>query len=195
MYALHISLAAIYLMTTMVLGSCSLALSIFVLNVHHTKKDTYLPRWVQVAILTLLAGVLCMRIDNVRHRLVGPPPPPKPVSKRYQERISERSRTLRQRTGIRLSGRDRSPSYDNVSSENDLSPARVRAIMQDVPYIYHVPDWRDVSRVLDRLFFFLVLLAMLLASLFTLASSYMASQSWQPFYGHGVYNSDGRIPA
>jgi len=184
--SLQMPVLAVYLMSTMMLSAVSLTLSTFVLKVHFSKKEQHVPRWVQIVILTLLAGVLCMRRSKlIKNKIVSPPRPKRPQNNHghIDDHAHDvlRNRNTPRRDLASSHSRRNSPGYDNVPTQSDdddshdtLSQEQVHDIYNNVPYIYHVHDWRDVSRVLDRLFFFMVLIAMIVSSAITLFAPYVS---------------------
>ena len=154
--------SAIYLTTTMLLGATSLSMSIMVLNIHYgNKQRKKVPRWVQVIILSLVAGILCMRTGSIKQHM-----------RNLQKR---REAERRQRESDKETSQLTEICADSGQESKPDSPIPQTLSERRLSYSFEEPDWRDVSRVLDRMFFVLVLMAMLVSSALTLCAPYYAS--------------------
>ena len=186
----------------MLLGAASLGLSILVLNVHHSNKGRNVPQWVQVTILTLMAGVLCMKTGKKWHSKRVPRRAKTQIPQRQaggqssgsivRRKISNQSAAAEYSDSNCTRSPEVKPKNDQVYTAADTDAADNReqealyqeAVLQEkqtrkyvLKYVEeeYVPEWRDVSRVLDRLFFCMVLMAMLVSSALTLCAPYYAN--------------------
>ncbi len=178
--------SAIYLTVTMMLSAVSLSLSILVLNVHHSNHGQAVPQWVEVTILTLMAGVFCIETGTRwRSKRV-----PKRPTKTTNNQCASKSRTKLPpdvHAAVYVDNTTEMDKMDTSTAINDQAytccetePGEREFLCESEVSVKskestHAPAWRDVSRVLDRLFFFLVLMAMLIASGLTLCAPYYAT--------------------
>ena len=185
---LYIIFSALYLTVTMMLAAVSLALSILVLNVHHSNKGKDVPQWVEVIILTLMAGVFCMKTGTKwRSKRVAKQPPVPTTSQDVNESAcsSQCKTTPDIHTAVYIDSTDHdktnSPptTNDQLYTCSESEPGEREHLCDsectDKDKDKEISEWRDVSRVLDRLFFCLVLMAMLVASVLTLCAPYYAT--------------------
>ena len=57
----HVSMTTVvYLTCTMALGTCSVCLTVLVLNLHHRHIENKVPRWAKIVVLKHLSRILCM---------------------------------------------------------------------------------------------------------------------------------------
>ncbi|KAI0214021.1 hypothetical protein LSAT2_000901 [Lamellibrachia satsuma] len=152
----------------MALGTISVCLTVFVLNLHHQDGARPVPTWSRVLVLHYLSKVLCVTSrkpeTEVRRRNVG---------------VASLRNGLRHIvTDIGLispvAGRARAHTYahngtlvDNGDSSATEMQELVTRARRDrrVTAVDHVTEWREMAHVLDRLFFYVVFILMTAATL------------------------------
>ena len=157
----------------MLLGTLSMGMSIIVLNVHFSHENEKVPKWVETVILNGLARVLCMRPkrggsaacntdsdssdsddpystshtrDGVLHSYIND-----------QVQIKENAFRILGKKAKRLK------CFSCRRSKKKSTGYGGRRRRKDLPY-----EWREVTRVLDRLFFVIVAVLMFLSTFLTL---------------------------
>lgn len=169
--SLQMPIIAIYLMSTMFLGASSLAFSIVVLNIHFTDSHP-VPHWIQVLVLTLMGSILCVNTRTVHTKSV---PYMNHIHDNDESFLDTRNELRRYGKQYNIHRKERLSRSRSTLSSCSLSSETMANIHRDIPYFYHVPDWRDVAHVLDRLFFCIVLFSMFIVSLVTIAGPYFNS--------------------
>lgn len=170
----------------MALGTVSVCLTVFTLNLHHRDAENQVPRWAKILILHYMAKMLC----------VGARQPKTMADKRtFMRKSCDFDGPINLRGGIRKMARDmqilrpmlnsssigNSVSHMNNVSQNDIkgysstdsytTPQEKRNSCKCNPHCngkvnenshrtegYN--DWKEVAHVLDRLFFYIALVCM-----------------------------------
>ena len=163
----YLCVPVIYLTSTMALGTMSVCLTVFVLNLHHQDGARPVPTWSRVLVLHYLSKVLCVTSrkpdTEVRRRNVG---------------VGTLRNGLRNIvTDIGLispgsTGRARAHAHNGIIVENgDSSATEMQELVtrarrdRHVTAVDHMTDWREMAHVLDRLFFYVVFILMTAATL------------------------------
>ena len=151
----------------MALGTMSVCLTVFVLNLHHQDGTRPVPTWSRVLVLRYLSKALCVTSRKSettscrRNAGVGT--------------LSNGLRNIVSDIGLISPGttRARMHAYNGTIVENGDEPAtemhelmtRARRARQVTTAADHMTDWREMAHVLDRLFFYVVFLLMTAATL------------------------------
>lgn len=149
------SSSVIYLTCTMGITTLSMVLTVLVLNLHFT-SDFPVPPWLNTIVLQYTARALCMcqqtpsdgsvpkRYSRAESHIVARPPPSK--SDGDEEEMVEL--TIRRR----LLGEHREPIDQKKDDKSEPEPD-------------YSKDWKKLADVVDRLFFWLFLLAIIVSTL------------------------------
>ena len=186
----------------MILGTSSTCLSILVLNVHHSHKGGAVPPCVRRVILVHLARILCMNTNyytiswkrpatrkrrqtrDIHHHKLFPHKGSSMDSLfeilntqgvlktrlAAQELASEHARLAQQSPGP--GPLTRGPRQGSKRPQNSAENAKSVKSSSSEQELRIQRDWDDVICVIDRLFFCLVLTAMITSTVFTLGSPY-----------------------
>ena len=170
MFILFLFIPVVYLTCTMLLGTVSMALSIVVLNVHFSHENEKVPEWVERFVLNGLARALCMRTvrgkgsecnpesdSSDSEDLHGSANQPDGMLQNYiNEQAQNKDNTFR------ILGM-KAKRLKCFSCRKDKKKEKRRRRKKHLPY-----EWREVTRVLDRLFFVIVFILMTLSTFLTL---------------------------
>ena len=140
--------SVIYLTCTMALGTVSVCLTVFVLNLHHRDAECPVPRWVRVFVLQYLAKALCVgarKPQTMAENLLVVSPGGSTVDLQTGVGKIARGGVSMIRPDMKING--------YVGSDGQL---RISGIRKGD----HTHEWKEVAHVLDRLFFWLVFLFM-----------------------------------
>lgn len=189
----------------MALGTCSVCLTVLVLNLHHRHTDNRVPKWAKWLILRHLSRILCMK----------PRRPLRPKNMLDCGEISIRDGIRRIAQDMQVmnpmltsNGRESSgypgttnntvnsgdpPRYRQVQyssnhkraagptrSTNTFRPPPSRAPDPEESLEY-VNEWRELAHVLDRLFFWIVFLFMTISTLYIILTPIFQTTKIAPF--------------
>ena len=134
----------------MALGTVSVCLTVFVLNLHHRDAERPVPRWIRIVVLQYISKVLCVRARK-----------PKSLAERVMFDTPDGPTNLK--GGIRKIAKDAGILRPMLqpSHEDGMYPIGEQVFpvfKEDRPDISN--DWREVAHVLDRLFFWMVFIFM-----------------------------------
>ncbi|ELT93061.1 hypothetical protein CAPTEDRAFT_146658, partial [Capitella teleta] len=135
----HIPLLGIYLTATMAITTLSMVLTVFVLNLHYVSGERPVPRWIRRLVLHYIGHLLGIsgRKDEFR-------PQPTPSAVTVQTELNGEHNIV-------------------ASASSTLLQLKSKASEERAPD--YTKDWKLVAEVLDRLFFWLFLLAILITTL------------------------------
>ena len=162
----------------MLLGTLSMGMSIIVLNVHFSHENEQVPKWVERFILKGLARVLCMRAQrggSECHTDSDSSDSDDPYSSTNQRRdgvlqgygVNEQVQIKDNAFRILRKKAKRLKCFPCGRSKKKTERRRRR---KDLPF-----EWREVTRVLDRLFFVIVFVLMTSSTFLTLYAPVYAS--------------------
>lgn len=139
----------------MAITTLSMVLTVFILNLHHI-TDRPVPRWVRKLVLVYLGRILGFCRDDVLHFLNSHPTSYQPATPKSNHRNKGDSLNNIHSNGVRKeSDINAQPLLDSNEKQIQLEDAK-----ND-----HIKEWKLVAEVLDRLFFWLFLLAILVTTL------------------------------
>ena len=155
--------AVIYLTCTMAITTLSMVLTVFVLNLHHV-SDYPVPGWMRRLVLGYLARVLCMRAPSQQPRAAT-------CARRWRRNAKTKTADCEEHAAIleltnlstAAAGADgerrqrAGPEHANFyfASESDY----------DEPPVDYSKDWRVLADIVDRLFFWCFLTAIVITTL------------------------------
>ena len=165
----YLCVPVIYLTSTMALGTMSVCLTVFVLNLHHQDGARPVPTWSRVLVLHYLSKVLCVTSrkpdTEIRRRNVG------------VGTLRNGLRNIVTDIGLISPGstgraRAHAHAHNGIIVENgDSSATEMQELVtrarrdRHVTAVDHMTDWREMAHVLDRLFFYVVFILMTAATL------------------------------
>ena len=172
------SVPVIYLTATMTLGTISICLTVLVLNVHHRGARTPVPKWLQKLCLVYTARLLCVRTRK---------------SRRVREKVYVKPRNSSKKKAVEgngviddmelLSLTINNPSRTATSTSNgpkslalNNSACTLASLQSENEGNFdgapdepdYSKDWHELAHVLDRLFFWLLLVCMTVSAVFIL---------------------------
>lgn len=157
----HIPLLGIYLTLTMAITTLSMVLTVFILNLHHI-TDRPVPTWAKILVLKYLARLMCMCSYEIYAKLDQDP------HIRDGHRISE-SASLGKAIGKQLNlltklNGSLSGSKNARMSRRFLLPGKKTQEDKKKEEEW-TRDWRLLAEVVDRLFFWIFLSAIVITTL------------------------------
>ena len=161
----------------MLLTGVAVALSVFVLKVHQRSQTKNPPRWLRVLIHDILGRLVC---DNIRSR-------DRCIRRDNQIKVADMVRKqitvrdlLKENSNIASSDETNATS-DDTDTSVDKKPevelleriaARMQIITQHLNTVqsdpYGCDEWKDIARVLDKIFFWLSIVFNVIISVFSL---------------------------
>uniref|UniRef100_A0A665T0V2 Cholinergic receptor nicotinic alpha 2 subunit n=1 Tax=Echeneis naucrates TaxID=173247 RepID=A0A665T0V2_ECHNA len=139
--SLVIPLIGEYLLFTMIFVTLSIAVTVFVLNVHHRSSATHaMPRWVRRLFLSAVPRWLCMR---------RPPHGPRPPGRFGMQRVSSPPSALVQ--------------CPVVSALEGVTYIAEHLRAEDADFLVQ-EDWKYVAMVVDRIFLWMFIIVCLLGT-------------------------------
>uniref|UniRef100_A0A665T0V0 Cholinergic receptor nicotinic alpha 2 subunit n=1 Tax=Echeneis naucrates TaxID=173247 RepID=A0A665T0V0_ECHNA len=141
--SLVIPLIGEYLLFTMIFVTLSIAVTVFVLNVHHRSSATHaMPRWVRRLFLSAVPRWLCMR---------RPPHGPRPPGVQTNKQTNKHTNSL-------CSQADSPNKIIILIKKNVSSSSRLFLSLQVQE------DWKYVAMVVDRIFLWMFIIVCLLGT-------------------------------
>ncbi len=152
-------IAVIYLTSTMTLGTISVCLTVLVLNVHHRGAQYPVPHWIKRLVLFHLARIVCARDRN-------------PQSVRDKSYVTKHEQLMKTPEGngvvddmellsFTVSTKPSNGPRSLNLANNTMSQAQTIDTLGDDTYVPdHSKDWHELAYVMDRIFFWILLIAM-----------------------------------
>ena len=148
------------------MGTASVCLTVVVLNLHHTDGDRPVPKLLKIIVLKYIAKILCIRPRRRR--------PPKP----HRFFVDSPDGSISLKSGLRRIARDvgllkpmltpngeaSDPKYTggHPCGDNHGTNHHHQQVFPSAkePRVDHTFEWKEIARVLDRFFFWLVFVFM-----------------------------------
>ncbi len=168
----------------MILGTISICLTVLVLNVHHRGQNQKVPPWIKTLVLDYLSRLVCVRTRS-RTRSNDK------IYVKKHEKIKKMKRNKNSGSGngvldelellsLTVNARpangprmlpplssDTQCSANHTNSQADYSATPELEVDND-PTPDNCKDWHEVAHVMDRLFFWILLIAMTVSGLLIL---------------------------
>ena len=161
--------SVIYLTATMTLGTISICLTVLVLNVHHRGARYPVPSWIKTLFLVYIGRIVCVRSRN----------PQKVHDKNYKKhekilKTPEGNGVVDDMELLSLTvSSTTKPSngpHSLAVANNTMSQTPAPEAPGDEPESEpdYSKDWHDLAHVMDRIFFWVLLICMTVSGVFIL---------------------------
>lgn len=161
----------------MILGTISICLTVLVLNVHHRGQNQKVPGWLKKLVLIYLARLVCLKTRSRRKHMV--------IDKIYVKKHEKIKKNKKEGNGVLdelellsltvnsrpANGPRMLPplSTDNSNSANHNNLQDLQELNEDEDTTpENCKDWHEIAHVMDRLFFWILLIAMTVSGLLIL---------------------------
>lgn len=189
---LLLSVVVVYLMTTMILGTVSICITVLVLNVHYREPKEQPRRWIRKLVLLHLARVLCMKTAYQKlHQaeMIWKRRPGYMPASNTQVQPCHVNGLFFDLANVRFACKDSLSNGVPSSAQNGTRRQKVVKEFDGVHFSSrtapftgsteaeeksggsagdHSDEWRDLVRVLDRFFFWIICILMSSSTVFIL---------------------------
>ena len=162
----------------MILGTISICLTVLVLNVHHRGQNQKVPRWLKKLVLDYLARLVCLKTRARKKRMVIDKIYVKKHEKIKKKKQKEGNGVLDELELLSLTVNSRPSngprmlpplSSDNPNSANHNNVQDLGDFADDDETTpENCKDWHEIAHVMDRLFFWILFIAMTVSGLLIL---------------------------
>lgn len=162
----------------MILGTISICLTVLVLNVHHRQQNQKVPQWLKRLVLEYLARLVCVRTrarranrarDKIyvkKHEKIKK----NPEGNGVLDELELLSLTVNSRpsNGPRMLPPLAGDTTTSSANNHSLHEITESADDEDDGTPENCKDWHEIAHVMDRLFFWILLVSMTVSGLLIL---------------------------